>query len=78
MSHGISEPARLHGLTKQVTEAKEGPLELRRKKARLYTLGGRRWGKAQTCSRKRKRVYWVFYLKGFKCGDFRGNVRRES
>ena len=28
-----SEPAGLHGLRKQVTEAKEGPLELRRKKS---------------------------------------------
>ena len=33
------EPAGLCGLRKQVTEANEGPLECRRKKARIYTHG---------------------------------------
>lgn len=32
------EPAGLHGLRKQVTEAKEGPLGLRRKKAKVHAL----------------------------------------
>ena len=36
---GRSEPAGLHGLRKHVTKAKEGPLELKRKQARIYVLG---------------------------------------
>ena len=53
VSPGRSEPAGLHGLWKQVTEAKEGPLELRRKKQGHTHLReeeeeqapGLRWGK---------------------------------
>ena len=41
MSHGGSEPAVLHGLRKQVTEAKEGPLELRRRTSEETPKGGR-------------------------------------
>ena len=46
MSCGRSEPAGLHGLRRQVADAKEGPLELRKKKARIYSPIGRRWRKA--------------------------------
>ena len=38
MSHGRSEPAELHRLRKQVKEAKEGPLEFRREKAKRQAL----------------------------------------
>ena len=41
MSHGKSEPAGLRGLRKQITETKEGPLELRRKKGKKNMPGGR-------------------------------------
>ena len=50
MSHGRSEPAGLHGLCKQGTEAKEGPLEFREKKEK----GGRKGEKVLTHSRERK------------------------
>ena len=35
---------RRNGLRKQVTEAKEGPLELRRQRGRENVPGGRGWG----------------------------------
>lgn len=48
-----SEPAGLPGLRKHVAEAKEGPLELRRKKGKGNCLVGRgRKEKAQTCSQE--------------------------
>lgn len=71
----------LRGLNTQVTEAEEGPLELRRKKGRIYTPGGTRggrhghapeWehlrrgrGELQACSREREHRCWVLHLKGF-------------
>ena len=42
MSHGGSEPSGLCGLRKQVTEAKEGPLELRKKSKHLCARGKER------------------------------------
>lgn len=36
-----SEPAELRRLRKQVTEEKEGPLELRRQESKSNALGGR-------------------------------------
>ena len=45
---------RRNGLRKQVTEAKEGPLELRKKKDREEVPGERGWEKAQACSRGRE------------------------
>lgn len=50
-----SEPARLCGLKKQVTEAKKGGagLELTRKKGKDNMPGGRRGRKGRTCSRDR-------------------------
>ena len=57
MSHGRSEPVRLHRLRKQFTEAlKEGPLELMRKKGRENTPGGKR-REVQVCSRERERAH---------------------
>ena len=53
MSWERSEPAGMQGLGKQVTEAKEGPLELKRKKERIYIPRGRIEGKTQVCSRER-------------------------
>ena len=53
MSRGRSEPAGLCGLRKQVTKAKEGPLEFRKKKGRETAPGGRRVGKARACSIER-------------------------
>ena len=47
MSYRINGPAGLHGLRKQVSKAKEGPLELRRKKGKENMPEGRRGGKAQ-------------------------------
>ena len=52
MNYGRSEPAGLHELRKQVTETKEGPLELKKKKGKENTLGGRREGKVWVCSRE--------------------------
>lgn len=46
MGHKRSEPAWLCGLSKQVTEAKEGPLELRKKKDRQNALGGNKGERA--------------------------------
>ena len=43
---------RRNGLRKQVTEAKEGPLELRRQRGRENVPGGRGWGALGTCSRE--------------------------
>ena len=43
VNHGRREPAGLCGLRKQVTEAEEGPLELRGKKGRANTPG-EGWG----------------------------------
>ena len=40
-SYRGSEPAGLHGLRKQVTEAKERSWELRKKRGRGKSLGGR-------------------------------------
>ena len=51
MSHR-SDPFGLHGLRKQVTEAKEQPSELRRREARIHVPGGRTGGKAQACFRQ--------------------------
>ena len=50
MSHGGSEPSGLCGLRKQVTEAKEEPLELRRKKGKHSSRGSRE-GKVWVTSR---------------------------
>ena len=50
---GRSEPAMLHGLRKQVTEAEERPLELRRKNGKENAAGGRRKGKGRACYRER-------------------------
>ena len=47
MSCGRSEPAGLCGLRKQVTEAEEVSLQLRKKKARIYVPGGRGEGKVR-------------------------------
>ena len=41
-----------HRLRQQVMEAKEGPLELRRKKGKENAPGGRGRGKVQACSRE--------------------------
>ena len=51
MSCGGSEPAGLCGLRKQVTGAKEGPLELRRKEAKVHT-GGKEREKPQVRERE--------------------------
>lgn len=52
-----SEPAGLPELRKHVAEAKEGPLELRRKKGKGNCPVGRgREEKAQACSRRRALV----------------------
>ena len=53
MSCGRYEPARGHRLKKQVTKAKEGPLEFRKKKGRETAPGGRRVGKARACAIER-------------------------
>ena len=69
----------------QLTEAKEGPLELRRKKARVCAL--REEGGKERHERKREREResaqrWVLCLKGFyefsKGEDFRGGHRGGS
>ena len=61
------EPAGLCGLKKQIIEAKEGPLELRRKKGKENTPGVRLGKKSQTHSRENTPVErrgwgkaWVF------------------
>ena len=71
------EPAGLHELRKQVTEVKEGPLELRKKKTKVYAwerrcrhvCGGQWWN-------------WVPCLKGFylfsKGRNSRQGLRRGS
>ena len=58
----------MHGLRKQVTEAKEGPLELKRKKAKISRLReeeeeSRR--RERDRQRDRERWNWVLCLKGF-------------
>ena len=71
------------GLRKQVTEAKEGPLELRRKQARIYVLGNKEVGKAlqteSTGERKGPEKAWACWrnslagssvLRAFKGGVF--------
>ena len=67
MSHGGSEPAGLHGLKEKDTEAKEGPLELKRKKANVCALRERRGGKVLTreTERESEHRHWVLCLKGF-------------
>ena len=45
VSCGRTGPAGLRGLRKQVTEVKDGPLELGRKQARMYMPGGEKRGK---------------------------------
>lgn len=82
---GRSEPAGLCGLRKQVTEPKEGLLELRREKGKENVPGARRgWGKVLACFRESKHVSecWVLHLKGFymfpKVGIFRGSLRGGS
>ena len=90
MSHGGSEPAGLHGLRKQVTEVKEGPLELRRKReARethlgeryrrapyrdLHTWERRGWGK----TRVREREKETETIRLLRVGGFRGSPREGS
>ena len=56
MSHESNEPAGLCGLRKQVTEAKEGPLELRRKSKKTH-LWGKERGKDVSRERKRGKVW---------------------
>ena len=66
MSHGRSEPAELHVLKKQVTGAKEGPLELRRKKTKIMHLREER-GKergAHMREGERERLPRVFFFRG--------------
>lgn len=72
MSHGRSEPAGLHGLGKQVTEVKEGFLEIRKKKPRIYASVGRRRRKGLQSSIERKSHAGFFFLRAFKGVDFRG------
>ena len=76
MSCGRSEPAGLCGLRKQVTEAKEGLLDLRRKKARACALR-EEWGKEwQECAPERERacpgafLLWGFILRSGVGGGF--------
>ena len=47
MRPGRSEPAGLHRLRKQATEAEEGPLELSIKKGKENAPGGRKEGERQ-------------------------------
>ena len=56
MSCGRTEPAELCGLRKQVTEAKEGPLELRNEKDRENMPGERRGGEV-LLQREREREH---------------------
>lgn len=79
MSCERSKAAGLSGLRKQLTEAKEVPLEFKRKKERIYMPGGRREGKAQVCSlgkeevgnvpvserEKESTLHWVLHPHGF-------------
>ena len=67
----------------QVSESKEGPLELRSKKGKENTPGGRRRGKAWTRSRERERgrACWVFVFRVLSISKdeyFRGGLRGGS
>ena len=55
VSYERSEPAGLRGLRKQVTDAKEGPLEFRRKEAKVCALREER-GKKDGGMRERERT----------------------
>ena len=75
MSHGRSEPVRLHRLRKQFTEAlKEGPLEIMRKKGRENTPGGRRREKYR-CAPERERESSHWEKKGL--GKGKGVLERK-
>ena len=69
MSCGGSQPAGLCGLRKQVIEAKEGPLELRRQKVKVPTRlkrrkGGERPWRALESKRDRAHTQGVLCLGG--------------
>lgn len=52
---------RRNGTRKQITEAKEGPLEFRRERERQGKHpGGTGWGKARACSIERAAKIWIF------------------
>ena len=71
----------MHGFRKQITEAKEGPLGLRRKKAKITHLREEE-GERNRSALERECVHWVPHPKGFyvfsKSGELRGGLRRGS
>ena len=68
MCHGRCEPAELHGLTEQVTEAKDAPLELRRKREAKNMCLGDRGGKGQACSIERGALHPPSILRALRMG----------
>ena len=54
-----------NGLRKQVTEAKEGPLELGREKGKSNMTGAKKRRKVQAYSQRESALGWVLRLKGF-------------
>ena len=68
---------RIYGLRKQVTEAKEGLLELRRKREARKTPQGKRVGKGADMPQRESHVR-SSVLRAFKGGDFRGQNRGGS
>ena len=87
---GRSEPAVLHGLRKQVTEAKRVPLELRRRKAMERCRHGCMWERERERESARASIHkcesrvcmlgplsqWI--LSVIQGRDFRGSFRRGS
>ena len=72
MSCGGSQPAGLCGLRKQVIEAKEGPLELRRQKVKVPTRlkrrkGGERPWRALESKRERVMHHLTMRMCSEKC-----------
>ena len=67
MSHGRSEPAELHRLRKQVKEAKVGPSELRKKKAKVMPLDRRKGKERCRYKRERERERGNMPTHNFKC-----------
>lgn len=81
MSHRRNEPAELHELREQVTEAKEGNLELRRMKAKSLSLREERGRKGAGVHQRVSHALGPLSYGALsvpKGLDFRGHLREGS